>query len=191
MFLWPSLIFCDPPCVSMTFLVSPSLLPHLLWPSLCYSYHPLTFCNPPCVVVTLFYDAVTRPLMLWPFFCCSDPFFVALTVTALQDCLYHHPVHKISFMAQDMTDTRAFGYIFGSPDSGHKFFGIKSEKAASQVVIAMRDLFQVSDACQVVYIVAQLFSSFLWVILDCLGSYIFHTACPRSVPVFYSLPWNR
>ncbi|XP_050715568.1 protein disabled-like isoform X3 [Eriocheir sinensis] len=59
------------------------------------------------------------------------------------DCLYHHPVHKISFMAQDMTDTRAFGYIFGSPDAGHKFFGIKSEKAASQVVIAMRDLFQV------------------------------------------------
>lgn len=46
-------------------------------------------------------------------------------------------------MAQDMTDTRAFGYIFGSPDAGHKFFGIKSEKAASQVVIAMRDLFQV------------------------------------------------
>ncbi|MPC57281.1 Protein disabled [Portunus trituberculatus] len=48
-------------------------------------------------------------------------------------------------MAQDMTDTRAFGYIFGSPDSGHKFFGIKSEKAASQVVIAMRDLFQGLD----------------------------------------------
>ncbi|XP_071519056.1 uncharacterized protein Dab isoform X3 [Panulirus ornatus] len=59
------------------------------------------------------------------------------------DCLYHHPVHKISFIAQDMTDTRAFGYIFGSPDAGHKFFGIKTEKAASQVVIAMRDLFQV------------------------------------------------
>ncbi|XP_042238476.1 protein disabled-like isoform X2 [Homarus americanus] len=58
------------------------------------------------------------------------------------DCLYHHPVHKISFIAQDMTDTRAFGYIFGSPDAGHKFFGIKTEKAASQVVIAMRDLFQ-------------------------------------------------
>ncbi|CAL4139134.1 unnamed protein product [Meganyctiphanes norvegica] len=59
------------------------------------------------------------------------------------DCLYHHPVHKISFIAQDMTDTRAFGYIFGSPDAGHKFFGIKTEKTASQVVIAMRDLFQV------------------------------------------------
>lgn len=61
----------------------------------------------------------------------------------LQDSLYHHPVHKISFIAQDMTDSRAFGYIFGSPDSGHRFFGIKTDKAASQVVLAMRDLFQV------------------------------------------------
>uniref|UniRef100_A0A182NIW2 PID domain-containing protein n=1 Tax=Anopheles dirus TaxID=7168 RepID=A0A182NIW2_9DIPT len=59
------------------------------------------------------------------------------------DSLYHHPVHKISFIAQDMTDSRAFGYIFGSPDSGHRFFGIKTDKAASQVVLAMRDLFQV------------------------------------------------
>nr|XP_031845806.1 protein disabled isoform X1 [Nomia melanderi] len=59
------------------------------------------------------------------------------------DCLYHHPVHKISFIAQDMSDSRAFGYIFGSPDTGHRFFGIKTDKAANQVVIAMRDLFQV------------------------------------------------
>lgn len=50
-----------------------------------------------------------------------------------QDSLYHHPVHKISFIAQDMTDSRAFGYIFGSPDTGHRFFGIKTDKAASQV----------------------------------------------------------
>ncbi|KAK6624913.1 hypothetical protein RUM44_011777 [Polyplax serrata] len=59
------------------------------------------------------------------------------------DCLYHHPVHKISFIAQDMSDSRAFGYIFGSPDTGHRFFGIKTDKTASQVVISMRDLFQV------------------------------------------------
>lgn len=59
------------------------------------------------------------------------------------DSLYHHPVHKISFIAQDMSDSRAFGYIFGSPDSGHRFFGIKTDKAASLVVLAMRDLFQV------------------------------------------------
>ncbi|XP_043215813.1 protein disabled-like [Amphibalanus amphitrite] len=59
------------------------------------------------------------------------------------DCLYHHPVHKISFIAQDMTDKRAFGYVFGSPDTGHQFFGVKTEKDAGQVVMAMRDLFQV------------------------------------------------
>lgn len=34
-----------------------------------------------------------------------------------------------------MTDSRAFGYIFGSPDTGHRFFGIKTDKAASQVII--------------------------------------------------------
>lgn len=49
------------------------------------------------------------------------------------DCLYHHPVHKISFIAQDMSDSRAFGYIYGSPENGHRFFGIKTEKAAGQV----------------------------------------------------------
>jgi disabled family protein 2 len=59
------------------------------------------------------------------------------------DCLYHHPVHKISFIAQDLTDSRAFGYIFGAPDTGHRFFGIKTDKSASGVVMAMRDLFQV------------------------------------------------
>jgi disabled family protein 2 len=64
-------------------------------------------------------------------------------ILTLQDCLYHHPVHKISFIAQDMSDSRAFGYIYGSPENGHRFFGIKTEKAAGQVVVAMRDLFQV------------------------------------------------
>lgn len=54
------------------------------------------------------------------------------------DSLYHHPVHKISFIAQDMTDSRAFGYIFGSPDSGHRFFGIKTDKAANQVRMSLK-----------------------------------------------------
>jgi len=34
-----------------------------------------------------------------------------------------------------MVDSRAFGYIFGSPDTGHRFFGIKTDKAASQVIL--------------------------------------------------------
>lgn len=58
------------------------------------------------------------------------------------DSLYHHPVHKISFIAQDMTDSRAFGYIFGSPESGHRFFGIKTDKAASQVSLYIFVLIQ-------------------------------------------------
>lgn len=56
-----------------------------------------------------------------------------MRIFTLQDFLYHHPVHKISFIAQDMSDSRAFGYIFGSPDTGHRFFGIKTDKAAIQV----------------------------------------------------------
>ena len=70
-------------------------------------------------------------------------FVVSLRMFYFQDCLYHHPVHKISFIAQDMSDNRAFGYVYGSPENGHRFFGIKTEKAAGQVVVAMRDLFQV------------------------------------------------
>ncbi len=42
-------------------------------------------------------------------------------------------MHKISFIAQDVADGRAFGYIYGSPENGHRFFGIKTEKAAGQV----------------------------------------------------------
>lgn len=52
-------------------------------------------------------------------------------------------MHKISFIAQDMTDSRAFGYIFGSPDTGHRFFGIKTDKAASQVSDTSIFLFRV------------------------------------------------
>ncbi|XP_062570861.1 disabled homolog 1-like isoform X2 [Saccostrea cucullata] len=57
--------------------------------------------------------------------------------------LHHHPVHKISFISRDVSDRRAFGYIFGTEDRTHKFFGIKTEKAAENVVLTLRDLFQV------------------------------------------------
>ncbi|GFS43312.1 protein disabled [Nephila pilipes] len=57
------------------------------------------------------------------------------------ELLHHHPIHKISFISQDTSDNRAFGYVFGSPQTGHEFFGIKTEKIASQVVLTLRDLF--------------------------------------------------
>jgi hypothetical protein len=47
-----------------------------------------------------------------------------------------------------MSDSRAFGYIFGSPDTGHRFFGIKTDKAASQVSTVQQKDIKVNDFFQ-------------------------------------------
>lgn len=54
---------------------------------------------------------------------------------------YTHKVHKISFIARDTGDPRAFGYVVGVPEGGHKFFALKTEKPAENLVMAIRDLF--------------------------------------------------
>ncbi|CAL1298071.1 unnamed protein product [Larinioides sclopetarius] len=56
--------------------------------------------------------------------------------------MYHHPVSLISFISQDISDARAFGYVFGSTSEPHQFIAIKTEKPAFHVVLALRDLFQ-------------------------------------------------
>ena len=48
-----------------------------------------------------------------------------------QAVLHQHAVHKVSFIARDATDSRAFGYIYGPGDGTHQFFGVKTEKAVS------------------------------------------------------------
>lgn len=58
------------------------------------------------------------------------------------ELLYHHPVPTISFISQEISDARAFGYVFGSSEDSYQFFAIKTEKPAFHVVIALRDLFQ-------------------------------------------------
>ncbi|XP_015798677.3 disabled homolog 2 isoform X3 [Nothobranchius furzeri] len=55
---------------------------------------------------------------------------------------HEHPVSKISFIARDVTDNRAFGYVCGA-EGQHQFFAIKTAQQAEPLVIDLKDLFQV------------------------------------------------
>ncbi|NXH09257.1 DAB2 protein, partial [Bucco capensis] len=54
---------------------------------------------------------------------------------------HEHPVNKISFIARDVTDNRAFGYIYGG-EGQHQFFAIKTAQQAEPLVVDLKDLFQ-------------------------------------------------
>ncbi|NXS66872.1 DAB2 protein, partial [Pandion haliaetus] len=54
---------------------------------------------------------------------------------------HDHPVNKISFIARDVTDNRAFGYICGG-EGQHQFFAIKTAQQAEPLVVDLKDLFQ-------------------------------------------------
>ncbi|XP_075472138.1 disabled homolog 1 isoform X3 [Ascaphus truei] len=56
--------------------------------------------------------------------------------------LHHqHAVHEISYIAKDITDHRAFGYVCGK-EGNHRFVAIKTAQAAEPVILDLRDLFQ-------------------------------------------------
>ncbi|XP_069819199.1 disabled homolog 2 isoform X1 [Dendropsophus ebraccatus] len=55
---------------------------------------------------------------------------------------HEHPVNKISFIARDVTDNRAFGYVCGA-EGQHQFFAIKTSQQAEPLVVDLKDLFQV------------------------------------------------
>ncbi|XP_067938109.1 disabled homolog 1-like isoform X2 [Watersipora subatra] len=67
---------------------------------------------------------------------------ITLLDAANQLKLYEHSVNKISFISKDPNDNRAFGYIVSEKDGKKTYFGIKTEKAADAVVVALRDMFQ-------------------------------------------------
>ncbi|KAH8035831.1 hypothetical protein HPB51_009827 [Rhipicephalus microplus] len=48
------------------------------------------------------------------------------------ELVFHHPVHRISFISQDASDARAFGYVCMTQDGCHRFIGIKTEKAVGR-----------------------------------------------------------
>jgi hypothetical protein len=39
--------------------------------------------------------------------------------------MHQHAIPKISYIWRDQTDARAFGYVYGAPDIGHRFVAIK------------------------------------------------------------------
>jgi len=45
-----------------------------------------------------------------------------------QEVIHRHIVQRISFIARDVSDARAFGYVYGCRDGRHQFYGIKTEK---------------------------------------------------------------
>lgn len=55
---------------------------------------------------------------------------------------HEHVVNKISFIARDVTDNRAFGYVCGA-EGQHQFFAIKTAQQAEPLVMDLKDLFQV------------------------------------------------
>nr|XP_057920420.1 disabled homolog 2 isoform X2 [Doryrhamphus excisus] len=55
---------------------------------------------------------------------------------------HEHAVNKISFIARDVTDNRAFGYVCGA-EGQHQFFAIKTAQQAEPLVMDLKDLFQV------------------------------------------------
>ena len=43
---------------------------------------------------------------------------------------HHHAVHEISYIAKDITDHRAFGYVCGK-EGNHRFVAIKTAQSVS------------------------------------------------------------
>lgn len=57
------------------------------------------------------------------------------------DIISSHSIPMISYISRDITDKRAFGFVYGSSDTGHQFYGIKTEKSAVPVMKTIGELF--------------------------------------------------
>lgn len=51
----------------------------------------------------------------------------------LQVLQHHHAVHEISYIAKDITDHRAFGYVCGK-EGNHRFVAIKTAQSVSMTL---------------------------------------------------------
>lgn len=58
------------------------------------------------------------------------------------EILYKHNVNRISYIARDLKDARALGYIYKNQDDSYQYFGLRTEKPAQEVFNCLRDLFE-------------------------------------------------
>jgi len=58
------------------------------------------------------------------------------------ESLYKHAVNKISYIARDVNDARAIGYIYKNK-SDFQYFAIKTERAAQEFFNTLKELFEV------------------------------------------------
>jgi len=54
--------------------------------------------------------------------------------------IHRHIVQRISFIARDVSDARAFGYVYGCRDGRHQFYGIKTEKVVCRLLFSIQEL---------------------------------------------------
>lgn len=59
------------------------------------------------------------------------------------DSLYKHSVNRISYIARDVNDARAIGYIYKTPTNEYQYFAIKTIGQAQELFNALKDLFEV------------------------------------------------
>jgi len=66
-----------------------------------------------------------------------------LVHVSVQEVVHRHIVQRVSFIARDVSDARAFGYVYGCRDGRHQFYGIKTEKVVSHSVAVFTKLIAV------------------------------------------------
>lgn len=57
--------------------------------------------------------------------------------------MYKHSVNRIAYIARDLKDPRAIGYIYKNLDATCQYFGLRTEKQAQELFNLLKDLFEV------------------------------------------------
>ena len=56
--------------------------------------------------------------------------------------MYKHSVNRISYIARDINDSRAIGYIYKNSANSFQYFAIKTERQAQEFFNTLKDLFE-------------------------------------------------